>query len=80
MRRVGRRVRVGFLAAVALATGGGCAAPPPARDPLVRAGRGVRGDRQAAAAPTSPPAEPVGPEAPPGPLIGDPAYAGLTSR
>ena len=80
MRRVGRRVRVGLLAAVALAAGGGCAAPPYVRDPLVRDGRGVRGDRQAAVQPTPPPAEPAGPEAPPGPLIGDPAYAGVTSR
>jgi hypothetical protein len=80
MRRVGRRVRVGLLVVVALAAGGGCGATPYARDPLVRDVRGVRGNRQAAAQPAPPPAEPVGPEAPPGPLIGDPAYAGLTSR
>ena len=80
MRGVGRRVRVGLLAAVALAAGGGCAAKPYARDPLLRGGSGLRGDRAAAARPLPPPPEPAGPEAPPGPLLGDPNYVRVTSR
>ncbi len=80
MRGVGGRVCVGLLAAAALAAGGGCAAKPYARDPLLRGGIGVRGDRAAAARPLPPPPEPVGPDAPAGPTIGDPNYVRVTSR
>ena len=75
MRGVGRRVRVGLLAAVTAA--GGCATKPYDRDPLLSNGYGVRGDRSAAAKPVTPPVEPAGPDAPAGPLLGD---TGLTSR
>ncbi len=80
MRGVGRRVRVGLLAAVALAAGGGCAAKPYARDPLLRGGLGVKGDRAAAARPVTPPVEPDGPEPPPGPRLGERPAADLISR
>ena len=76
----GRRTRVGLFAAVALAAAGGGAAKPYARDPLLRDGRGVRGDRPAAARPLPPPAEPVGPDAPAGPLLGTTPLGELTSR
>lgn len=75
MRGVGRRVRVGLLAAVAAA--GGCATKPYDRDPLLSNGYGVRGDRSAAAQSVKPPVEPAGPDAPAGLLLGD---TGLTSR
>jgi hypothetical protein len=77
---VGRRLRVGFLATAALAAGVGCSAKPYARDPLLRDRRGVPGDRAAAARPPVAPAEPRGPEAPPGPTLGAPRLAGVTSR
>ncbi len=78
MRGVGRRVRVAVLAAATAA--GGCATKPYDRDPLLSTGRGVRGDRTAAARALPPPAEPGGPEAPPGPVLGDRGLAGVTSR
>lgn len=79
MRGVGRRLRVGLLAVVALAAAGGCATTPYARDPLLRYDRGVRGDRAAAARPLPPPPEPVGPDAPPGPTLGSVPLYGVTS-
>jgi hypothetical protein len=72
---LGPRVQFVFCAALA-AAGCGCAAKPYARDPLVRDGLGVRGDRTAAARPLAPPAEPTSPEAPDGPTIGSDLLVG----
>lgn len=74
MKRIRGWVGVGVLAAAPAA--GGCATRPYAADPLLRYGRGVWGDEEAARQP-APPAAP-GPEipAPPdGPLAGDPPPA-----
>ncbi|HEX4613600.1 MAG TPA: hypothetical protein VH092_35790 [Urbifossiella sp.] len=80
MRGAGRRILIGLLAAVVFSAGGGCATKPFARDPLLRDGRGVKGDREAAARRPEPPAEPIGPDPPPGPTIGGSFASGATSR
>jgi hypothetical protein len=64
MRRLGRRVALVALAALA---GCGCATRPFSHDPLLRHGRGVWGDREKARLRLPPPLpEPLGPAAPPG--------------
>lgn len=71
----GPRIRL-LLCAALVAAGCGCAAKPYARDPLVRDGLGVRGDRTAAARPVAPPAEPTTPDAPAGPTLGSDLLVG----
>jgi hypothetical protein len=87
MARVGRWAMIAVLTSAAAGCGFG--GRPYANDPLLRAGRGVRGDPAHTRSPDpGPPAEPLAPAPPPirsdliAHLAAEPAVtpAGLTSR